>query len=122
MRRSQDRRSCNKEKPSNVRILSVDIPKLDGLPAAKFDILKSRWLPTVGFPTNYGSSSAITIRLRRGRPRSVWADAVRDEKHGRQPLWLLDVSYNFGPRRRRLHPSRAGRARPGLNHLARDPP
>ena len=29
-----------------MRILSVDIPKLDGFPAAKFDILKSRWLPT----------------------------------------------------------------------------
>ena len=31
-----------------MRILSVDIPKLDGFPAAKFDILKSRWLPTLG--------------------------------------------------------------------------
>ena len=34
---------------SNARILFVDIPKLDGFPATKFDILKSRWLPTVGF-------------------------------------------------------------------------
>jgi hypothetical protein len=33
-----------------VRILSVDIPKLDGFPAAKFDILKSKWLPTAASP------------------------------------------------------------------------
>ena len=29
-----------------MRILYVDIRKLDGFPAAKFDILKPRWLPT----------------------------------------------------------------------------
>ena len=45
----------------------------------------------------------------------------RDEKHGRQPLWLLDVSHNFGPRRRQLDPSRAGRARWRRNLLDRDP-
>ena len=45
----------------------------------------------------------------------------RDEKHGRQPLWLLDVSHNLRPRRRRLDPSRAGRARRRRNLLDRDP-
>ena len=47
-------------------------------------------------------------------------NAGRDEKHGRQPLWLLDVSHNFGPRRRQLDPSRAGRARRRRNLLDRD--
>jgi hypothetical protein len=28
----------------------------------------------VGFPTNWRSSTATTIRLRRGRPRAVWAE------------------------------------------------
>ena len=69
----------------------------------------------------FSSSSWAIIGLRRGRPRAVWADAGRDEKHGCQPLWLLDVSYNFGPRRRQLDPSRAGRARRRRNLLDRDP-
>jgi 5-methyltetrahydropteroyltriglutamate--homocysteine methyltransferase len=46
MRGSQDRPSNNRKKPSNVRIFSVDIPKLDGFFAAKADILKPKWLPT----------------------------------------------------------------------------
>ena len=45
----------------------------------------------------------------------------RDEKHDRQPLWLLDVSHNLRPRRRQLDPSRAGRARRRRNLLDRDP-
>jgi hypothetical protein len=45
----------------------------------------------------------------------------RDEKYDRQPLWLLDVSHNLRPRRRRLDPSRAGRARRRRNLLERDP-
>src|SRR5271166_2089719 len=44
----------------------------------------------------------------------------RDEKHGRQPLWLLDVSHNLRPRHRRLDPSRTGRARRRRNVLERD--
>jgi hypothetical protein len=44
-----------------------------------------------------------------------------DEKHDRQPLWHLEVSHNFRTRRRRLDPSRAGRARPRRNLLDRDP-
>jgi helix-hairpin-helix protein len=32
-----------------------------------------------------------------------------DEKYGRQPLWLLDVSYDFRPRRRRFYPPRGAR-------------
>ena len=44
----------------------------------------------------------------------------RDEKHGLQPLWLLDVSHNLRPRRRRLDPSRADRARRRRNLLERD--
>ena len=43
----------------------------------------------------------------------------QEEKHGRQPLWLLEVSHNFRPRRRRLNSSRAGRARRRRNLLER---
>ena len=34
--------------PSNVRILLVDILTFDGFLGAKFDILKPRWLLTLG--------------------------------------------------------------------------
>ena len=46
--------------------------------------------------------------------------SVREKKHGRQPLWLLDVSHNLRPRRRQLDPSRADRARRRRNLLERD--
>src|ERR1700722_16714265 len=51
---------------------------------------------------------------------SLGQNAGRDETHGRQPLWFLDVSHNFGPRRGRLDPSRAGRARRRRSLLDRD--
>jgi hypothetical protein len=54
-----------------VRILSVDIPKLDGFPAAKFDILKPRWLPT--------TEKKDTDRLNLGVPGDApaWLDSMR---------------------------------------------
>ena len=36
-----------KEKPSNVRILRVDILTFNGFFGAMFDILTPKWLPTV---------------------------------------------------------------------------
>ena len=68
-----------------------------------------------------GRRGRRTIGLRRGGPCAVLGRPPgRDEKNGRQPLWLLDVSDNFRPRRRRLDPSRAGRARRRQHLLERD--
>ena len=56
-----------KEKPSNVRILSVDILTFNGFFGAIFDILTPKWLPTGALPvcrrrhffTLHGAVSAV---------------------------------------------------------------
>ena len=69
-----------------------------------------------------GRRSRRTIGLRRDQSCAVLGGtAGRDEKHGRWPLWLLDVSHNLRPRCRQLDPSRTGRARRRRDLLERNP-
>ena len=64
-----------------MRILSVDIPKLDGFPAAKFDILKPRWLPTAA-SAEFTAMRRLAMRFR-GLLRGGTAEGLN--------AWLIDA-------------------------------